>query len=179
MFAGGRFASGRTSDYGLGWFVDQVRGKPVHHHSGSVPGFITHILRYPEAGLTAISTLNCEPQGPLGTLLPEIIEHHAPGATYLGLKGAPEPNARRAQRFAAFLAGTEDATTLSPERGLLEKITGRKPGPRSAGTIGQPLLLESYKVPGGSFSRYRVEIDGKPKTPLVGWTPEDQIYLFR
>lgn len=179
MFTGGRFASGRASDYGFAWFLDQVRGKPVYYHSGGVPGFVTQALRYPAAGLSVIVTLNCEPQARFETLLQEIVEHHAPGTTHLGLKGAPEPNARRAQRFAAFLAGTEDAAAIASEHATFEKVVGRKPGPRVRGTIGQVSLLESYAVPGGSFSRYRMELDGKPRTFLVGWTPADQIYLFR
>jgi len=41
------FRSG-LNNYALGWFVEEQNGRTVHHHSGSVRGFIADVRRYPD-----------------------------------------------------------------------------------------------------------------------------------
>ena len=180
MYQPGRFASGRASDYGFGWFLDKVRGQNVWSHSGSVPGFISLILRYPGHGLSVIFHANCEP--PAGTsrlVLEEVIEHYAPSATFLTLSSRPEPSSRREKRLAAFLAGDLGSDAVAPEIISADRIAKRPPGPRIKGMVTDIGLLETYPVQGGSVSRYRIRTDETERTIKIGWTTEDQVYLYR
>ena len=45
---------GRGSGYGMGWFVDTMRGRALLEHSGGTPGFTTQVLRLPQDRLTVI-----------------------------------------------------------------------------------------------------------------------------
>ncbi|MBE6908619.1 MAG: beta-lactamase family protein [Ruminococcaceae bacterium] len=65
MFAPHRLADGRDIHYALGWFLGpmeaQQRGYPGHReiwHTGSVPGFISRVSRFPDDGVSAILLTN-------------------------------------------------------------------------------------------------------------------------
>lgn len=180
MYQPGRFASGRASDYGFGWFLDKVRGQDVWSHSGSVPGFVSLILRYPGHGLSVIFHANCEPlPGTSRLVLEDVIEHYAPGATFLTLSAGREPSLRRAKMLAAFLAGDLDNDAVAPEIVHADRIAKRPPGPRIKGRVTDIGLLEAYPVQGGSVSRYRVRTDETERTVKIGWTTDDQVYVYR
>ena len=55
-----RLGSGATYSYGLGWTLDQQRGRPRIGHTGSWQGFKTSIQRYPESDLTIIALANLD-----------------------------------------------------------------------------------------------------------------------
>ncbi|WP_066795955.1 serine hydrolase domain-containing protein [Sphingomonas soli] len=169
--------SGRSAGYGYGWFVDQVRGKPVHSHSGGVPGFITYVLRYPAARLFAVVTMNSEPKGRIAPLLEQTIEAYAPGMTYLGLAARPDAKDRE-QRLLAFFGGDSSDRIVAPELLAGDAARKRKPGPRLVGVsaIG---LLERYKVPGGEMARYRVTAKDVELTLLIGWSDDGRIFMAR
>lgn len=179
MYEPGLLLSGRVTNYGFGWFLEKVRGKDVRSHTGSVPGFRSRILRYPTAELTAIFQTNADPAFSMGTFLEEAIEFYAPNTTFLNLAGQPEPSPRRATRLASYLAGQDDGATLAPELVLAEKAAKRAPGPRIAGKAVKTSLLETYPLPNGSASRYRIDTTGRPLTMLIGWTEADQLYFVR
>lgn len=50
--------SGNTFGYGFGWFVDKVKGHTHVSHSGSIPGFTSHVTRFPEDKLTVVVLTN-------------------------------------------------------------------------------------------------------------------------
>jgi CubicO group peptidase (beta-lactamase class C family) len=50
--------SGKTHNYGFGWFLLSFRGQRIIEHGGSWQGFKSHILRYPEGGLTVVVFAN-------------------------------------------------------------------------------------------------------------------------
>jgi D-alanyl-D-alanine carboxypeptidase len=179
MVRSGLLTSGRPSGYGYGWFLDRVRGKPMQHHSGGVPGFVTFVARYPAERVLVAATFNSPPSRRLQGLLDEAVEAVAPGATPLGIPGAPEPSGRRDARLRAFLGGGDTADLIAPELALQEKTASRKPGPRIKGTIESILFLEEYPVAGGSMSRYRIRTDGTDRTVLAGWTPDDRLFSYR
>lgn len=53
-----RLNDGSTHPYGYGWRVGQAGAHVVMEHGGSWQGFKSHILRYPEAGLTVVALAN-------------------------------------------------------------------------------------------------------------------------
>lgn len=53
-----RLRDGRSTGYGFGWVVGEVSGHRVMEHGGSWQGFKTHVLRYPEDGLTVVALAN-------------------------------------------------------------------------------------------------------------------------
>ena len=58
MWSPAKLPDGRSSGYGLGWFVDKVNGHRHVHHAGGAPGTATIISRYPDDRLTVILLAN-------------------------------------------------------------------------------------------------------------------------
>ncbi len=50
--------TGATAPYGFGLHVDEANGRRRIWHGGGLPGFISHFLRFPDAGLTIILLAN-------------------------------------------------------------------------------------------------------------------------
>ena len=40
--------NGKEAGYGLGWFVDDLKGRKMVYHGGGIYGYIAHIIRLPE-----------------------------------------------------------------------------------------------------------------------------------
>lgn len=53
-----KLADGRTSEYGLGWYVETYLGHARIHHDGQYPGFRSTWERFPDDGLTVIILTN-------------------------------------------------------------------------------------------------------------------------
>jgi CubicO group peptidase (beta-lactamase class C family) len=70
-------ADGRTSGYGLGWFVDSVRGHRHVYHPGGAPGTAAILARYPDDRLTVIVLTNGGAAYPQGLDL-GIARHYVP-----------------------------------------------------------------------------------------------------
>lgn len=49
---------GKTHNYGFGWNLLSFRGQRIMEHGGAWQGFKSHILRYPEGGLTVVVFAN-------------------------------------------------------------------------------------------------------------------------
>ncbi|HYE45115.1 MAG TPA: serine hydrolase domain-containing protein [Caulobacter sp.] len=178
MFKAQTLRDGSSCGYGFGWIIDQVRGKPVHLHSGSVPGFGTFIQYHPAARLMAVATFNSLPAGALRPLLEEAVETMAPGTTTIGL-AARSQSARRDARLQAFLAGATAADIVAPAVLIGERASGRDPSKRLSAKPEAVEFLERFETPGGDLSRYRITIGGAAQTRQVGWTADDRIFLYR
>lgn len=178
MFKAGTLKTGSSTGYGLGWFIDQVRGKPVYYHSGGVPGFVTYVQYYPAEHLLVAATFNSPPKLALRTLVERAVEAVAPGVTTLGLPARPQ-SARRDERLRAFLGGASDSGLVLPEVLAGEKARGQDPAKRIAESPEVIDFLESHAAPGGEISRYRLTVKGAPASRQVGWTRDDRIFLFR
>jgi CubicO group peptidase (beta-lactamase class C family) len=59
-----RLKDGSTTDYGYGWSLGTIDGRPAQRHGGGIPGFATHILRVPDHRLLVVVLLNSIP-GPV------------------------------------------------------------------------------------------------------------------
>jgi CubicO group peptidase (beta-lactamase class C family) len=58
MWAPAKLSSGKTAPYGFGWRLETVDGHAEINHGGSLPGFRSYYLRYPEAKLAVIVLTN-------------------------------------------------------------------------------------------------------------------------
>jgi CubicO group peptidase (beta-lactamase class C family) len=47
--------------YGYGWFISDLRGVKEIGHGGSLSGFISHLVRYPEYNMTVVILMNSAP----------------------------------------------------------------------------------------------------------------------
>lgn len=47
-------AGGKSTFYGWGWFIDEVKGHRLVSHGGSLPGFRAALLRFVDDKLTVI-----------------------------------------------------------------------------------------------------------------------------
>lgn len=178
MFKAGILKSGTSTGYGMGWFIDQVRGKPLYYHSGRVPGFVTFVQYYPADHLLVAGMFNSPPQGPLRAIFERVVEAVAPGVTTLNLPARPQ-SARRDERLRAFLAGESGGDLVLPQVLADEKARGQDPAKRISERPQAIEFLESHAVIGGEISRYRLTIKGVTTGRQVGWTPDDRIFLFR
>ena len=178
MFEDGTLKTGSSTGYGFGWFIDQVRGKPVFYHAGGVPGFVTYVQYYPDQRLLVAATFNSPPRQSLRTLVERAVEVFAPNVTTIGLEPRPQ-SPRRDDRLRAFLAGGTADDLVLPQVLRGEKANGQDPAKRISGKLEAVDFLESHKAPGGDVSRYRLTINGAPQSRQVGWTPDDRIFLFR
>jgi hypothetical protein len=68
--ASGAHVLGRSAAYGAGWFTDEVNGRAVQYHSGSVPGFLTFAWRAPSTRTAVTVMVNIE-SGPAGRFIEE------------------------------------------------------------------------------------------------------------
>jgi len=50
--------TGTNAPYGLGWSLDSFQGRRRVHHGGSLPGFRSHYMKFPDEGLTVIVLAN-------------------------------------------------------------------------------------------------------------------------
>jgi D-alanyl-D-alanine carboxypeptidase len=51
---------GSRSQYGYGLVVDEVEGAARVHHGGGIPGFVSQMAHYPDAGFTVVVLTNVE-----------------------------------------------------------------------------------------------------------------------
>ncbi|HYO77648.1 MAG TPA: serine hydrolase domain-containing protein [Thermoanaerobaculia bacterium] len=47
-FTAHKLPDGKSTGYGLGWFVNELEGARVIEHGGDIPGFTAHVLHIPE-----------------------------------------------------------------------------------------------------------------------------------
>jgi CubicO group peptidase (beta-lactamase class C family) len=53
-----RLNDGKSHGYGFGWFVTKAGGHRVIEHGGAWQGFVSHIVRYPDDGMTVVVFAN-------------------------------------------------------------------------------------------------------------------------
>jgi D-alanyl-D-alanine carboxypeptidase len=61
VFTPARLPDGRRTDYGYGWNLSKLDGRPVQRHGGGIPGFVTHFLRMPAEDLLVVVLMNSLP----------------------------------------------------------------------------------------------------------------------
>jgi CubicO group peptidase (beta-lactamase class C family) len=111
-----RLTGSGTYPYGLGWMLEDQRGRRRIGHTGAWQGFRTSIQRYPEFDLTVIAMANLDvalpeaiSSGIAGILEPELLPPHLLPPSD---KGPPEPVATLLAAVAAGAASSKLAPGL-------------------------------------------------------------------
>jgi CubicO group peptidase (beta-lactamase class C family) len=172
--------SGKTYPYGLGWFVDESNGRPLHHHPGDSQGFATYIARYPADDLTIVLLTNLA-GAQTARFVDGVAARVKPGLAKLLPAGTvPHADPAIAVRVRALLAAI-GAGTLS-RRELL--YAGRELGDylqeyaALLHPLGSPLELESIdrrELGDDRASTFRVVYPARVLRVRVVLTPHDEI----
>jgi D-alanyl-D-alanine carboxypeptidase len=173
MFEPVRLRSGRRYPYGFGWFLDQVRGRPLHHHDGSVPGYRAAAMWSPEADSFACAATNADTSARrLLVLCARLAEVVAKGATPLSLSPiedrAPHLTATAKTLLSRTDAASIDAALLAPDLLPLQRDPALAPmiAPRFEG-LRDLILLEQYAFGDCTARRYRIMSAAGFEWPIV------------
>ena len=182
-------SSGRSAAYGGGWFTDEVNGRAVQYHSGSVPGFLAFAWRAPSTQTAVTVMVNIE-SGLAGRFIEEaclmLAEVVAPGSTPLSLvpilDDAPEVTA---QALALLARGDRalDPGLFTPEISAL--MNGKAAGTVLPFNLGADTngiewrLVGRHDEPGGQVRRYRLSRNGRARHVSFAYAPDGRIYRFR
>jgi CubicO group peptidase (beta-lactamase class C family) len=82
--------------YGLGWFIDEVRGERRVEHAGDYIGFGTELEWFPDKQIAIIGLANTSNDGfgtrhIVGKILPQILMSHPPYEAFKGDRYTPPP----------------------------------------------------------------------------------------
>lgn len=110
---------GRPLTYGLGWYVETLRGRRVVRHNGQTAGFAASITRYPDDRLTVIVLTNLGTIGLAGRINQGVAKLYVPALSLRNLKAMPDPDPQGARTSAealrARLEGRLDPALFTPE----------------------------------------------------------------
>lgn len=173
----GSLRTGRAAPYGAGVFLERCRGQALHHHTGSVPGFVSQTMAFGGSGIQVLAVCNTDEDGepPLEDLALAIAEGLAPGSTYLTQPVMAE-DARTALLRRAFRRADADlpdsllASEIIASGGETAPSWGVRPGHVFA-------PVERWSATGGEMVRYRwVGDNGERGHVVVGWTEDDEVF---
>jgi len=115
-----RLNSGRAHPYGLGWYVETLRGRRVLRHTGQTAGFAASLARYPDDRLAVIVLTNIGTLGTAGRVGLGVAKLYAPALSLSNLRPQPDPDPRAAKTAEAALVGLlasrPDPAHFTPER---------------------------------------------------------------
>lgn len=116
-FTPAKLNDGSDAPYGLGWFVDTVKGRRHIHHGGSWQGFRSYLCRYVDDKLTVVVLANSDSARP-SRFANLVTSHYAP--SLIAPPGKPiadrDPAVTlRVREIAARLGAGEMPTGLGPE----------------------------------------------------------------
>lgn len=155
---------GKSHPYGLGWMIDAVNGHRCVEHGGGIPGFTTHILRFPDDGLTVIVLTNTIAN-------PAKIAAHIAGLVNPILMPAkPKPVADHDPKVTQLLSGIiTEASNGKVDRKLFTESLGKLLETALTGNGGAQLkmlghvkqiaLLEHKVIADANVYRYKIEFE--------------------
>ncbi|WP_297800342.1 serine hydrolase domain-containing protein [uncultured Brevundimonas sp.] len=177
-----RLNSGRLIPYGFGTFVDQDKGRPVLHHNGGVPGFMSMWRTWPNSGLSILMMTNSmarfDQSPPFNDMIELMAEACEPGV----VQPRPRLGDGTDERTQALLKLISRNREDPPPEGLLavERTVAPElvPGPLPAieGLYPMESWMMGNSAEEGEMVRYGLTMRGRPREILVGWTPQNQIY---
>ncbi len=181
--------TGRNCAYGFGWRLDRVRGREVHYHAGSVPGFMAFYLRIPSERLGVVVTANVQSErarAAVARIAHEAAEGFAPGSTAISLVPMRDPDpALAAEARAMLLRGGRplDPGRFAPEIAcLLGRPAGEKAAPpdRTAAGLLDLNLVEAFDEDGGGHvRRYRCVYADRVEHMAFAYARDGRIYRVR
>ncbi len=153
--------SGARQPYGFGWAVTSRAGHRVIEHGGAWQGFVSHIARYVDDGLTVIVLVNRSgvavpalSTGVAALFMPDLIP--APVAD-----AAPATTASHRELLESLIAGTADTSVFTPQvvSDVLPKVEQSRPQMKGFGAITAFELLERSAKDDVRLNRYRVRFE--------------------
>jgi CubicO group peptidase (beta-lactamase class C family) len=116
-----QIATGETSTYGMGLSVDRTYGIPVVHHGGSMAGYKSDILFFPDSGIGAVILTNSDTGGlmlrPFMRRLLEIV--------FDGKPEAAADVASAAERHKAYVAKERQRLVAPADPALVKQLATR------------------------------------------------------
>lgn len=185
MFSPGPLATGRTSGYGCGWFVEPLGDATIAHHGGHFDGWTAMGIVNRARGSAVIAMCNQAPghTRAIRHLAQAALEAFAPGSTPLSLPVIADPDPVLTERIRGQLLrepGTApDLSCLADE--LLRVAEHGNPvrtvPSLFAGTMPQAFELVQHQwQPTHAWRRYRLSYADRTEHVLVGTTPEGLIH---
>ncbi len=181
-------STGRACAYGFGWRIDQVAGRAIHYHSGSVPGFMSFYLRVPSERLGVVVMTNLGSAGArslVAQVAQEVAEWAAPGSTPLSLSPiADSEPGLTAEARGMVLRGDQalpPARFASEIAVLLARDAAAKATPpnRTSSGLGAFDLVEAFAEGPCTVRRYRCVYPDGLEHLAFAYTAQGQIYRVR
>ena len=143
--------SGKTYPYGFGWIVEEAKGHPWYHHSGSSQGFKTYISRYLADDLTVVVLSNSIDSHPDRIVdgIAEILDPHLAKIRPVGPSvGAQGSETKRIAQWLMGLANGEvpAAEALGSRRILREQMISYGRYLRPFGPVQSVELLSDHPL---------------------------------
>jgi D-alanyl-D-alanine carboxypeptidase len=156
-----RLASGETRPYGLGWNIEEFRGRRRLRHNGQTAGFAANITRYTDDRLTFIVLCNLGRIGLAGEVATSVAKLYLPALSLRRMKEQPDPDPLASQRLRTalsdLLAGKADAAAFTPEahaRLTNEEARARWRETAAAGPLSSFAFVGEERRAGGRVARY-------------------------
>ena len=185
MFSGPSLATGRTSHYGCGWFLERLRGDAIAHHAGHFDGWTAMAIIHPrlECGVIAMCNLAPGNTRAIRYLAQLALEGFAPGSTPLSLPTLEDDDPQVTAMVRCQLM-RKPGEALDPRCFAEELLRVAEHGSTVRNVINlytgvEPLsfdLVETHLEPTYRLRRYRIRYVERVEHLLVGLTPEKRIY---
>lgn len=164
-----RLNDGKTRPYGLGWYVETLRGHRVRRHNGQTAGFAAAIARYVDDGVSVIVLSNIGDIGIGGDIARSVAKIYIPSLSLQELKAQTDDDATATEKHEALLrarlsGSPPDATLLTPAmRSSLDTEVARRTARRLAsyGALQSFAFVENDNTNGERARRYKSVFDGR------------------
>jgi D-alanyl-D-alanine carboxypeptidase len=172
--------NGRSSGYGLGWFVSRFNQHPSLEHGGNVDGYSAGLYHFPKDRLNVIVLTNNV--NTLGSMLANAIAGiYEPKLSFLAANPQADPNPEFTSKFLALLQGNQNRLPFTPQF-QLTRNTARGRAFRTYMKLFQPVTkLDFLHVEPNGNDRtyyYRTQLKGNPSLAVVTVTAQGQIASY-
>jgi len=162
-----RLNDGATRTYGLGWYIETLRGHHVHRHNGQTAGFAASIARYVDDGVSVIVLSNIGDIGLAGDIARGVAKIYIPSLSLRQLKAPPDSDAPTTEKHEALLRArllgrALDASLLTPAmRSSLDTEVAKRLAQRLAsyGALQSFAFVENDNANGERARRYKAAFD--------------------
>ncbi|MFN9279770.1 MAG: serine hydrolase domain-containing protein [Rubrivivax sp.] len=185
MFSGAHLATGRTSHYGYGWFLESLQGDVIAHHAGHFDGWTAMAVIHPRKACGVIAMCNLAPGNTraIRYLAQLALEGFAPGSTPLSLPAKEDDDPALTTVIQSQLL-RRPGEALNPACFAEELLRVAEHGSAVRNVINlytgvEPLafeLVETQREAAFNLRRYRIRYAERIDHVLVGLTPDRRIY---
>lgn len=163
--------------YGLGWSLEDYRGRLLVAHGGGLPGMISRVLLVPEAELGVVVLSNSETRAPslLALQIADLFLSDEPGKDYLAAFAPPDEGEGEGEGESDTKAGDEgEPYTQALPKGLSGEYQSPLLGAAKIVAEDDALWFEAYEH-GGLRCRFadKAAAGPEPETLRVPCTWED------